>query len=51
MCIRDRAIKGEEKTVLRFTVNEDGDITDINELPFQIITNPRNSFYEGGSQN
>ncbi len=44
------AIKGEEKTVLRFTVNEDGDVTDINELPFKIITNPRNSFYEGGQR-
>lgn len=31
------AFKGEEKTVLRFTVNEDGNITDINELPHQIV--------------
>jgi len=30
-------IKGEEKTVLRFTVDEDGKITDINELPYQIV--------------
>jgi len=31
------AIKGEEKTVLRFTVDEDGKIIEINELPFQIV--------------
>ena len=29
--------KGEEKTVVRFTVDEDGEITELNELPFQIV--------------
>ena len=30
-------VKGEEKTVLRFTVDADGKITEINDLPYQIV--------------
>jgi hypothetical protein len=41
------AVKGEEKTAVRFTVDEEGDITDINELQFQIVRDPRGTFYEG----
>ena len=29
--------KGEEKTALRFTVDEEGKVTEINELPHQIV--------------
>ena len=32
--------KGEEITAVRFTVTEDGWVTNINELPYQIIENP-----------
>tara|TARA_B100000029_G_scaffold9313_2_gene9916 strand:+ start:14374 stop:15033 length:660 start_codon:yes stop_codon:yes gene_type:complete len=38
-------VKGEEKTVLRFTVDADGKITEINDLPYQIVKSI--SSYEG----
>ena len=33
-------VKGEEVTAVRFTVTDDGWVTNINELPYQIVVNP-----------
>ena len=43
--------KGEEKTIVRFTVNEDGDIIELNELPFQIVKTVENGGYDTSEGN
>jgi len=36
-------VKGEEITAIRFTVREDGSVTNLNDLPYQIVLDPYNS--------
>jgi len=44
------AIKGEEQTVVRFTVDQDGGIEELNELPYPIVKDPRTGISEGMGQ-